>query len=246
MWTGDRTGSSLFCIVWIEALCFAKIWEQGEKNMQNHYPFEKEPLPYDYSGLMPYCDPDTLYLHYQNLYCSYVDMLNFLLSSYPQLHTWTLQRLMSEPLNVPVTQERQIKHFAGAVHHHDLYFNGLADQAGRGMPEGKLNEAISDHYGSLEQFKKIFKQAAFHVLGSGWVWLNSTGDGNIHIAITEDNKSPKLQSVTPVLVADVWEHAYYLRYPTQMNDYLEAWFSVLNWKQAERLFAQSLAIGSRI
>ena len=75
--------------------------------MQNGFPFEKTLLPYDYTELVPYCDPDTLYLHHHQLYNSYVDMLNYLLSKYSQYHTWTLERLISEDISIPVTQERQ-------------------------------------------------------------------------------------------------------------------------------------------
>ncbi len=209
--------------------------------MQNGFPFEKTLLPYDYTELVPYCDPDTLYLHHHQLYNSYVDMLNYLLSKYSQYHTWTLERLISEDLSIPVTQERQIKHFAGAVYNHNLYFDSMCSGKSSGQPEEKLLEVISDNYGSFEMFKKIFKQAASNVLGTGWVWLNSGKDGSVHISVTQNNKSPSFESVTPILVVDTWEHAYYLRYPAQLNEYMDSWLSLVNWKHVEKKFVESIA-----
>lgn len=213
---------------------------RGNDTMQNSYPFEKMLLPYDYTELVPYCDPDTLYLHHHDLYNSYVDMLNFLLSGYPQYQTWTLERLIFDDLLMPVTQKKQIKNFAGAIYNHNLYFDGMTNGKLSGQPEGKLLEALSDNYGSFEMFKKIFKQAAFNVLGPGWVWLNSGSDGSVHIAITENNKLPSLKSIAPILVTDIWEHAYYLHYPAKLSEYMDSWFSVVDWKKAGQKFNQSI------
>lgn len=206
--------------------------------MQTHYPFAPCPLPYDYISLLPYCDPDTLYLHHKNLYCHYVDMLNYLLTSFPQYQNWTLEELIEDPLTIPTTQERLIKNFAGAVYNHEFYFNGLCSR--RTVPQGKLLKVLNERYGSIDNFQQLFSQAAHNVLGSGWVWLNSDQNGSVHIAITPDNKSPALRSITPVFAADVWEHSYYLRYPANRGDYITAWFATLNWEKAEQHFLSSL------
>ena len=109
-----------------------------------------------------------------------------------------------------------------------------------GQPAGKLKEAIAAEYGSLDNFKKLFKQACFHVLGCGWVWLNAEKAGNIHIQITKDNQPPSMESVTPLLGIDVWEHAYFLRYPAQLGAYVDGWFERVSWTAAENRYESCL------
>lgn len=207
--------------------------------MQTHYPFDPSPLPYDYISLVPYCDPDTLYLHHKNIYGQNVAMLNYLLSSYPQYHSWTPEELIQGTLLMPTQQQRLIRNFAGSLYNHTLYFDGMSHH--QTSPHGMLYQALRDHYGSIDNFRQLFIQAAHNVLGSGWVWLNSDRTGGVHIAITPDNKIPSIASITPIFVADVWEHAYYLRYPAKLAEYLNAWFSTLDWKKAEKRFLDSLS-----
>lgn len=164
--------------------------------MSIHYPFAPMPLPYENTGLLPSFDPDTLYFHHDKIYSFYVNMLNYLVSSYSQLHSLCLKDLLTSDLHLPVAVENQIQFYAGGIFNHDLYFTGMCSKP-TGQPAGKLKEAIAAEYGSLDNFKKLFKQACFHVLGCGWVWLNAEKAGNIHIQITKDNQPPSMESVTP-------------------------------------------------
>ena len=137
--------------------------------MSIHYPFAPMPLPYENTGLLPSFDPDTLYFHHDKIYSFYVNMLNYLVSSYSQLHSLCLKDLLTSDLHLPVAVENQIQFYAGGIFNHDLYFTGMCSKP-TGQPAGKLKEAIAAEYGSLDNFKKLFKQACFHVLGCGWVW----------------------------------------------------------------------------
>ena len=208
--------------------------------MSVHYPFQKAPLPYENTALLPFFDPDTIYYHHNKIYAFYVDMLNYLISSYPQLHGMSLPELMTTDLHLPVPAENQIKFYAGGVFNHDLFFSGVCSKS-TGQPQGKLKEAIGAEYGSLDNFKRLFKQACYNVLGSGWVWLVAGDIGGLHIQITRDNQPPSVHAFTPILGIDVWEHSYFLRYPAQLGAYVDNWFETVSWEKAENRYESCLA-----
>lgn len=204
--------------------------------MEQHYPFTRVQVDYDYSEFMPYLDPDTVYLHYHNIYKDDVDTLNYLIASYPKLQSWSLEELITQKIPyVPVTIEQRIKYFAGSLYNHGLFFDGLNPKA-EGGPVGKLLQAIADRYGSYENFENLFLDAVKNVMGTGFVWLNSEHNGDVHIAITRDYQTVALKAVNPIFLVDVWEHSYYLRYPTQRDKYVEAWFHFLDWEKAEQRY----------
>lgn len=206
--------------------------------MSEHYPFQKINLPYHYAGLAPTISPNTLYVHDAALLAGYVDTLNFLVAQYPQYHDWSLERLITGKLLMPETDRLRIQNYAGAVFNHRLFFDRACPK-GSSKPGPHLSTAIANRYGSMAQFQQLFQQAAHSILGSGWVWLNTDSDGNLHIAITSDNAAPALHAFTPILVLDVWEHAYFLQFPAQLDRYIQTWFSLINWDKAEEAFLQA-------
>lgn len=197
----------------------------------NTYPFAKKKLPYPCDGLAPQFDPDTVYLHYEGIYAYDVDMLNYLLEQNPRLQRMTLEQLTQERLNqVPAATANKIRHYAGSIYNHEFFFEALDRAARCNGCGGELARAIADTYGSADAFRDLFFQAAGEVLGSGWLWLVTEGEGRPHIVITRDNGVPDLSAVTPVLVADLWEHAYFLRFGPQVEQYMENWFQAVNWE----------------
>lgn len=209
--------------------------------MSEKYPFQAEPLPYDYVSLMPQCDADTLYLHHSSICGRCRDILNYLLQPYPQYYEWNLEQLIRNQLNLPIPVRNNIKFYAGALYIHPLYFNGLTGHSQQETTSLKLKKKIADTYGSLEEFKDLFKQATFNVLGVGFVWLLAESNGDIHISITKNYDLPS-EALHPIFVIDMWEHAYYLRYPAQPATYVDNWFDILCWKTAE--FNYLKAIGN--
>lgn len=206
--------------------------------MLDKYPFTPVAMQHPYSSFVPCLDPNTMYFHYDIIYKNDIDSLNRLISAYPQFKDWTLQELILRDIRqVPVLVAQQLKYYAGSVYNHTLFFDSL-DPSRSILPYGDLLKAINTTYGSLEDFKALFSDAANSVQGSGWVWLNSEGNGKLHIATTGNNRTPALDILTPILLLDVWEHAYYLKYPVQVKRFAKNWFEVVDWGKAEARFQQ--------
>ena len=202
------------------------------------YPFVVRPLPYEYDALIPVLDAETLTFHHDRHYKTYVDNLNMSLSDYPELQRLSLKELllslntMQEPLRTAVRNN------AGGTYNHELYFDAMMSRMGQ-MPSGELAEALNRDFGSYRQWKDQMKQAAVGKFGSGWAWLVSDREGNLSIIQTSNQDVPDLKDYIPLFLVDVWEHAYYLQYQNRRADYVEGWFSLINWRKAEKRYEES-------
>lgn len=207
--------------------------------MEQHFPFQASPLPFGYVSLMPHCDANTLYYHHDDFLAKEIHTLNNLVVHH-RLSDRSLTQLVTEDFNLPAAQLRRLKSAAGAVFNHQLYFGGMACRAGQ-PPFNRLTEAITATYGSMAQFQRLLTGAAESIIGSGWVWLVAEGNKGIHIATTENNDVVALGSVSPVLVLDMWEHAYQAQYHFDMAGYVNTWFSFIDWPVAEARYLAALS-----
>ena len=206
--------------------------------MLDKYPFTPITMRHPYSSFVPYLDPNTMYFHYDVIYKNAVETLNQLIAANPQYGSWTLQDLILKDIRqVPAVTAQKMKFYAGSVYNHGLFFEGL-DPSRATLPHGNLLKAINANYGNYENFKNLFVDAAKSDMGSGWVWLNSEGGGKLHIATTGNCSSPAIDKLMPVMALDVWEHAYYLKYPVQVDRFARNWFEVVDWGKAEARFNQ--------
>lgn len=206
--------------------------------MEQTFPFQLTPLPYGYIGLMPRCDANTLYYHHDEFYSKAIYELNNL-SVHHRLTDRTLEQLISEDFNIPVTQQNRLRNEAGAVYNHRMFFDGISPKSGI-PPVNGLTEAIAATYGSMDQFERLFTEAAQSIIGSGWVWLVSEGGHGLHIATTINNEVVPLASVTPILILDMWEHAYFCNQHFNKAAYVSNWFSLINWNIANQLYSDSM------
>lgn len=197
------------------------------------------PLPYPPAALEPYIDSQTIALHHDGHHVSYVARLNSTLEDFPELHERTALWLTLNPGQVPEKIRTAVRHNAGGHLNHSLYWRLMSPAAG-GTPGGPLAAAIERDFGSSEQFKLQFNAAGEDVFGSGWIWLARRKDGGkLEIRTTSGHDNPMMQGYFPILVNDVWEHAYYLKYKNRRSDYLRAWWSIVNWEEATRRFESS-------
>lgn len=201
--------------------------------MQNqYYPYVNLPLPYAYDALEPFIDEKTMMLHHSRHLQTYIDHLNDALRDHPQLQRMSLEQLLANAFRLPHAAQTAIRNNAGGVYNHRFYFDLLAPPTDS-KPMGQLAAAIDRDFGSYDAFQKAFTQAALAVFGSGYAWL-AVVNGVLRIVITPNQNTPLELSLCPVLTLDVWEHAYYLKHYNERAAYINDWFHVVNWEQAEQ------------
>ena len=182
-------------------------------------------LPYDYDSLEPFIDEETMHFHHDKHHQTYVDNLNKALEKYPDLQKKPVEELLVSLNKIPEEIRTMVARNAGQHYNHTFFFDIL----GKGKkPKAEILEAINKQFKSFEDFKKQFSDAALKVFGSGWTWLVFNND-KLEIISTPNHESPIMQGKIPILVIDVWEHAYYLKYKNKRSDYIEAFFNVINW-----------------
>ena len=199
-------------------------------------PFTLPSLPYPSDALEPSIDKMTMEIHHGKHHNAYVTNLNKALESAPDLASKTVEQLLaSNCAAVPESIRTAVRNNGGGHLNHSMFWTIMGPKAG-GAPGGKLADAISSTFTSLDNFKEKFAAAAMGRFGSGWAWLVSQG-GKLDIISTANQDSPVMEGKVPVLGIDVWEHAYYLKYQNRRADYIAAWWNVVNWSEIEKRYA---------
>lgn len=186
--------------------------------------FTKPRLPYTPDALVPYISQETVEYHYGKHESAYIDKLNALTEG-----TEYAEMPLEE---IVVKSEGAIFNNASQAWNHIFYFFQFAPR-GQKEPSGKLREKIEETFGSFDEFKRKFADAGATLFGSGWVWLSADGEGNLFITQGPNAANPMKEYLRPLLVADVWEHAYYLDYQNRSPDYLEALWNLIDWSVIE-------------
>jgi Fe-Mn family superoxide dismutase len=194
-------------------------------------------LPYSHDALEPHIDAHTMMLHHGKHHASYVANLNEAIEPHPELREQSAAWLLLNPARIPDYAQTAIRNNAGGHVNHSLFWRAMSPDGGGG-PGGPLAAAIDQSFGSLGQFKAAFEDAGAKCFGSGWVWLTKSlqGGGKLTILTTSGHGNPLVQGRQPLLVNDVWEHAYYLKHENRRSDYMKGWWPVVNWIEAARRF----------
>ena len=194
-------------------------------------------LPYAFDALEPHIDKMTMEVHHGKHHAAYVNNTNKALESAPDLIGKSVEELLAKNCAiVPEAIRTAIRNNAGGHINHSMFWQIMAPNGG-GKPSGELAQAIDRHFGSFDQFKEKFNNAAATRFGSGWAWLVKSGD-DLEVVSTANQDSPVMEGKFPVMGLDVWEHAYYLKYQNRRPDYVAAWWNIVNWKEIERRFKQ--------
>ena len=193
-------------------------------------------LPYAHDALEPFIDTMTMQIHHGKHHATYVTNLNAALDQYPDFQKHSVEDLIRNIANVPEAIRTAVRNNGGGHANHAMFWQLMAPKAG-GDPSGPLADAIKASFGSLEGFKGEFKKAALGRFGSGWAWLINAG-GKLSIESTANQDSPLMEGKAIVMGVDVWEHAYYLKYQNRRADYIDAWWSVVNWSEVARRFTR--------
>jgi superoxide dismutase, Fe-Mn family len=192
------------------------------------------PLPYAYGALEPFIDAQTMEIHYTKHHAAYVKNVNEAIVAegvQAQDEADLLARMGSF--------SAKVRNNAGGNWNHNFFWQVMGP-GGKGMPEGKVLDALTAGFGSFEKFKELFTEAAMKRFGSGWAWLVER-NGALAIGSTPNQDCP-LMDVSelkgkPLLALDVWEHAYYLKYQNKRNEYVANWWQVVNWNEVAKRMA---------
>ncbi len=200
------------------------------------YPFKLKPLKYPYNALEGVIDEKTVEIHHNKHLKKYVDNLNKSLEDYPQFQCWTLHKLLANGFLLPDYLQRSIIRNAGGVSNHNLYFDILRPPRENNMPVGLLLKNICACFGSFSEFKEKMKRYAENQFGSGYAFLASDKYGHLKIFSTPNQNSPISLNMCPIIPLDVWEHAYYLKYQNRRSEYIERFFSIIDWDRCEEIY----------
>jgi Fe-Mn family superoxide dismutase len=200
-----------------------------------HMSFTLPPLPYSFDALEPYIDAKTMEIHHDKHHNAYVTNLNKALESAPDLGKLSIEELCAQIGKVPENIRTAVRNNGGGHLNHSMFWK-LMKKGGGGEPSGDLGGAINSAFGSFADFKTKFAAAGTTRFGSGWAWL-LLRDGKLAIESTANQDNPVMDGGKPILGLDVWEHAYYLKYQNRRPDYIEAWWSTVNWSQAADNYA---------
>jgi superoxide dismutase, Fe-Mn family len=189
-------------------------------------------LPYAENALEPAISSKTLSFHYGKHHKAYVDKLNELAAGTPY-EGMPLEEVVKR--SAKSEKDKAIFNNAGQAWNHDFYWHSMSPKGGE--PAGKLKDALQSSFGGVKEFKEAFTKAAVAQFGSGWAWLVKGKDGKLKITTTSNADTPIAHGETPLLTADVWEHAYYLDYQNLRPDHIKAWLDKLTcWSFAEKNF----------
>ena len=192
--------------------------------------FELEKLPYEYDALSPYISEETLKLHHDKHHQTYCDKFN------AALEELNIQEESFEEIFANVSNKPAIRNHGGGFWNHNFYWESMGPNSEE-KPIGKIAELIDESFGSFENFKDEFSKSATLLFGSGWTWLAVNDQGKLVIYNTpnQDNYMMDIcpNKEKPILVIDVWEHAYYVDYQNRRPEYIEQFFNVINWEKVE-------------
>ncbi|MCM1319456.1 MAG: superoxide dismutase [Muribaculaceae bacterium] len=190
--------------------------------------FTQPKLPYTPDALAPAISQETIDYHYGKHEKAYIDNLNRLIEG---------TEFADEPLEEIIkTSEGPLFNNASQAWNHIFYFFQFSPD-GKKAPEGVLADKINESFGSFEEFKKKFEEAGAGIFGSGWVWLSADEEGNLFLTQTQNAGNPMTEGLRPILVFDVWEHAYYLDYQNRRPAYLAALWDIVDWSVVETRYA---------
>lgn len=192
-------------------------------------------LPYGYDQLGKYISKDIMELHHSKHHQAYIDKLNAALDQAPEFKDRPIETLLLQLDSLPESVRTAIRNQGGGHYNHSLFWQWMSPNGG-GEPAGELAQQIVAKYDSFQEFVDEFTAKSLGVFGSGWAWLQP----DLEIITTPNQDTPIMQGrEAPLLGLDVWEHAYYLDYKNKRDDYVKAWWNVVNWDFVQQRFNES-------
>ena len=196
--------------------------------------FTLGPLPYSYDALEPHIDKQTMEIHYSKHHQAYVNNLN------AAMKADKIESSLEDLMKNTAKYSPAIRNNAGGHWNHTFFWDTISPSSGGSPKNVEFSTALSNSFGSFEDFAARFEETAAKRFGSGWVWLIRSADRKLAITSTPNQDNPLMdvatEKGTPILGLDVWEHAYYLKYQNRRADYVKAWWNLVNWEKATQRY----------
>lgn len=198
--------------------------------------YKAYPLDYSYDALEPYIDTRSLSINYQKYYLEYLKRLNELVLNPKE----PLSTLVQNIENYPFEKRGEILFYAGGVLNHELYFQSMSDKKNQKFV-GKLKEKMNETYGNEFEFKKKLKEVSKNLVGNGYTFLVVTKNNTLDIVNMPNEETPYLYGLTPIMAIDLWEHSYFLNYQNRRDEYIEAFFEVIDYEKINQKYEEIIS-----
>lgn len=202
--------------------------------------YNRVPLPYEYNALEPYIDTKTVGIHYENHYMKYLNNLNKLLEKNNYKNEYTKEELVTHLDMFPLEDRGQILYNLGGVLNHELYFNNMSPKK-KNQPVGTLKQIIEKQYGTYENFKQELIQTADYLVGSGYTFVVVNSKNQLEILNLSNQETPYSYELKPILALDLWEHAYYLTYQNNRDEYIRNFFEIIDFEQINQQYEKAIS-----
>ena len=196
--------------------------------------FELPALPYPNDALEPHIDARTMEIHHDKHHAGYTAKLNAALEG-TGFEDKAIEDILADLDSLPEDKRTAVRNNGGGYLNHSIFWAIMSPEGG-GNPKGELAAAIDEKFGSFDAFKEAFAKTAATQFGSGWAWLGYSKEKGLHLHGLPNQDAPAMFGHTGIIGIDVWEHAYYLNYQNRRPDYIQAWFNVVNWDEAEKRY----------
>jgi Fe-Mn family superoxide dismutase len=198
--------------------------------------FELPAVPYSYDALEPHIDARTMEIHHTKHHQAYTDGLNKALENLEGQNIQipeTVEEIISNLAKFPEGSRSALNFHGGGYDNHKIFWNNMRPGGG-GEPSGDVADAINEAFGNFAAFKERFSKETATIQGSGWGWLAfNPKTGKVEFVTMPNQTSPRTKNVIPLLGLDMWEHAFYLKYQNRKQEYISAWWNVINWQDVE-------------
>lgn len=201
--------------------------------------FQLPHLPYDVEALEPYIDAKTLEIHHGKHHATYLKNLNEALKDHEELHEKSLSTLLKNIHKLPEDIQTSVRNNGGGHFSHSLFWEVMSPKGG-GEPTADIAKAIEKYFKTFDNFQDQLSKAAISRFGSGYGWLVIDDEHELSVMSTPNQDTPLAVGKKPLLVIDVWEHAYYLKYQNRRPEFVSNWWNVVNWDKVNELYNEAI------
>jgi Fe-Mn family superoxide dismutase len=193
-----------------------------------NYPYIVKSLPYDIVSLEPVIDKTTLVIHHDKIYLNYIEKFNLIIKENKDLSKYSIEELIFNPYLIPPTIYNKTLYYAGGIYNHELFFDNLTS-AKHNTIKGLYNEMILEEYKSFDNYKNIILQLATSPINYHWIITTINCKNKLQTIGLKDNDTTIPLNLYPLLVIDIAEHAYFIKYHNHKEDYVKSIFSIINY-----------------